>query len=569
MRRMLTSAHCVAGPQCHLSADRSGGTIPVHRNMGVAVKKWHALASAVVAITLVTSAVPQAGATAGASAKDGRTGRDATTGKALSPPEWRSPTAPRLLPRSKRIVGTRVVVSGHDLPASNLLEWRSDCANHLVGPNNLPDWWYRKGGKLGTHAIGWAHPTGNDESGPLVPIAAPASLSRLTVHLNSANGGTTGHGIVLYYDTRPAYANGVWLGVTNPFTETGAGWEAQPWRFDLASFTWTFIPNGGGATTAGGTATIQNFANNASGNGNGAYVGMAAGCDGGTFYVDDLEVTTNAESYTIDFEGAPTAVGLVRWVPKRSTWQGGKNDSAAIKYGGNLFLGGFAIGWGLDPERDGVFTTSNDYSVFDGTGTLRKKVYGSKKWVKVKTGSYGPGDPGFIDLAVFDATPSRRTLYRFDSAGSPVFDTGPSYQMVVNVKARVTASVAQRRIRVGQFVTLRGNLAPKNKGTTVQLQRKIGAKWKTLSQGKTGKKGTFTLRARARAAGRWTVRVRALAGKGNLGDTTRNKYVSISKPKPKPDDLDPDAQAPAATPTPPVTQSPPIGDHRRSYLRWS
>ena len=110
----------------------------------------------------------------------------------------------------------------------------------------------------------------------------------------------------------------------------------------------------------------------------------------------------------------------------------------------------------------------------------------------------------------------------------------------------------------------------------MRLERKVGGHWKTLTTGKTGRGGNFTVSARAAQPGKWKVRVEVPNGKGNLGDKTRSVNVKVKKRvPPPPDDTDvdqgnhvPDVYTPPVEhelPPGPAGPDPPRSDGRSGH----
>lgn len=207
----------------------------------------------------------------------------------------------------------------------------------------------------------------------------------------------------------------------------------------------------------------------------------------------------------------------------------------------------------------------SSWAYFRGTGTFYRKSYGSKKWKKVASATFPHNY-----YAAKRVKPKRRTVYRFDYGGSATIPASRSQQLVVKVRAGLTAKVQDRTLKQGQKVVVKGKVLPKTKGMKIRLQRKIGKKWRTIATTRTTRKGTYTVSKKTTSAGTWKVRVRVNSGKGLVGVKTKAlrkiKIAKVKAPKPVSTDVNsgsgnstrPDvgyvAPAPIRRPAPPPTR---------------
>ena len=104
-----------------------------------------------------------------------------------------------------------------------------------------------------------------------------------------------------------------------------------------------------------------------------------------------------------------------------------------------------------------------------------------------------------------------RTI-RVHYAGTPLIRSG-SADIVLLVRARATLSASRKRARNGQAVTFGGRfLAPRRyrSGKLVELQARVGRRWRTFATARTDATGQYTVRYRFKSTtGRVTYRFRA------------------------------------------------------------
>ena len=404
-------------------------------------------------------------------------------------------------PSPSAAVAATKVVQWHDLDSVGLQEYRGGCSAGFPGsPAATP--LGLKAGTLGSHSIGWQMPYGY-EVGALARIHHPESLSVFAGDVFIPSGSGSGNAVAFYYNTD--LAPGYWFGYRNiTFNQSGFG------TYSLAalSFSWTYIDST--SATPVGSNTIAGFTGGDPGQG--AYVGILAGCEGQPFYFDNLRVADNFDQTVYDFEGAPSG--------SRLQWS---TDGKKVK-GGNLAVGYGSKFWMLGDSYDAY--SGGDLT---GQGALLQKTYGSASWVPVGTGGYDPRH-----YAAFKVSPTRETSYWFATDGNDNYDSSASGTVTVRVGTGVSGRVNDLSLRPGQRAVITGKIKPGNRGTKVSLQRRTGG-WATVGTTRTGSGGRFSIGVTARQAGKLVLRLSVASNDGNLGTKTNSVTIEVSpKPKPKP-----------------------------------
>lgn len=385
-------------------------------------------------------------------------------------------------------------------------------------------------GAIGGYGQGWDFAQSGNMAGPIAYWPNAENLNLIEFDLYSPNT-ATGYGFAIIYA-----AQGRYEGFTSQITNNG-GW-GPAWQINPASvnFTWTFYPANGGAASSGGTDTIVGRAVN----GNPIRVGVMMGCNGNPYYIDNLILGGGGNTTTYNFERRGAMAHMEWSTDNKKVIEGSR---LVTKYGQTFWMLGHSHGH-----------SAAGAEWYDGLGTLWVKNYGSSQWVKA-----GAGEFYDIYYASFRRTATKRAQYFFSTTGSSVFHPSNSGIVTVEVNARVRSKVIDKKVRVGQKITVKGAITPGNKGVKLTLQRKVGKKWKKIGTAKTKGGGKFKISGKATKKGTWTVRVKVASGKGNLGTTTNSAKVKVT-PKPNPPS---DGAAPVNTaPETQVTYTAPTADDR-------
>src|SRR6476661_3149851 len=91
--------------------------------------------------------------------------------------------------------------------------------------------------------------------------------------------------------------------------------------------------------------------------------------------------------------------------------------------------------------------------------------------------------------------------------------------------------ISSTRVTVGSVTTMSGTVTRGTTARTVVLQRYTSGAWRSTTTQVRTSTGRFSLRVPTTAAGRFTYRLKALAGGGRVAVTTRSVVVAVA-PKP-------------------------------------
>jgi hypothetical protein len=404
-----------------------------------------------------------------------------------------------------------VEVPGHaGLAGAGLWYIAQRCDNPAANPDSqYIETPAKDGGVRGTHALGWKFPTMGNEIGALGYTPSPSTLTLLESYIKGVNSpGLEGHAVAIFDDTAGNFTGGRWVGRSSQFALNSAGWV----RVNAGTTTMEWRHYTGGIQDGGPlTGTVAQFAT-ARGNGSGAYVGFAMGCNAEQFFMDALTVGNAGNSVTYDYEGLPTGSRLLWWAGRKV-----HNDDVEVGYGSRFFM--------LGDSYD-----ANGFIV--GQGTFFEKRYGRGSFVPVKTARFD-----LDSYAAYLVSPKRQTTYWFANDGSDAHEGSAADTITVKVFAGVSGRLLDDTLRPGQRAVVTGRLKPGNRGVKVSLQRKLGG-WKTVATTRSRGGGAFDVGVKARAPGKMVLRLSIAKGKGNLGTKTNSVTVTV-KPRPRPDPPDP------------------------------
>ena len=434
---------------------------------------------------------------------------------------------------------TTKTVRGHDytirdFSSPGLTFWDSACGDPLVYNPNRVYVSYRRGGAAGTtQAIGWG--SRNDktggEFGVLARVPDPATLTTLNAAVDAAGNGRGDLQAFL------RGSDGWYVGDVGLIANVN-GWGEWD-NLATVSLGWRYQKDDGTITDFSATGTIQEIAT-AHPEVTFARVGLLFGCNGEQYDIDDLRIGTAAGLTTYDFQGLGRSTAHVSaWIPAKRKWLRDA-QSGWLDYGGAAYVGGDAT---LDRTGNYYF----DY------GRLFMRRYGSSDWKPAGK------ERLFTEktYAVYKVRPTRRTAYRFATAGIAA-DESVSKAFVIDVRARLRAHADRGKVQQGQRIDVTGSYAPRNKGVRVALERKSGARWHTIARDRTSPRATFGFHPRASSVGKWVLRVVAANGGGNLGNQTGRFVVQVT---PKPDPPAPcGAACDTSTPDPASTGTAPPDD---------
>ena len=435
---------------------------------------------------------------------------------------------------------SKVTVHGQDLADAGLRYNSGSCSSWATDPinNGVSDVYalYKKPGLIGQRAIGWQFgPSGGatgTEAGPLAPVNSPAKLSNVRFSGYMRSPDPQAGLFTAYLAPDGDFGDGYYAGSSGYLSTTASGWSTWS-HLETLDLTW-YHWNGGGFDAGSTVTTIKALARSA-GNAATAYVGPELGCDGKSWYVDDLRVSTGRTTRTYDFEGARTGSVLGGWhklsdPPRKVVW-------GLKHFVRDYSESDWVVGYGGYYDD---LTNGAPFTYFRGPGTLFAKPYGSKRFHKVATKTFTVKGVAAFKLKHL----TRHTDYYFSYPGNTARSPSRSQTMSVDVRAEVHGHLLNKSVFRGARLAVAGQRLPGDAGAKVLLQRKVRGHWRTIGSSRTHRHGNFRVGARAGSLGIWNLRLSVPGAKGDLGNQTGAFAVRIKK-------------RPAPPPPPPVITSPP------------
>ena len=455
-----------------------------------------------------------------------------------------------LSPSAAQAATSTVTVNGFDYPGG-LAPLTESCTS---GTPPQPTALYRKGGKRGTHAIGlsFGGATGY-ESGVQAKVATPRSLTSIsfaTYHPLGPDADTAADGhFAAYYDpSGNNFANGYYFAYRG-LDSTVTGWGTWS-NLAAANLSWSYW-NGASTSTGAYTGTLKQLADSKGTNGSGAWVGFEFGCNGRDYYLDDFRITTGASTKIYDFEGIRTRAYLSTPPTHHSRRAVRDVTKVTLTQGQGHWLWGDALGYGDTVVAPAWLT---------GTASLYAKPYGASSFKKTRSGGYSD-----TTWATWVVRAKKNVKYQVRTSSSNQQEAAVSKTLSISVKRRIKARLADNVVRRGNTVKVTGQLFPGDRGVTVTLQRKAGAKWKAMGKAKSGARGKYTVRAKATQIGKSKLRMLVGNAKGNLGNRSPAMNLTVKKPPPRPA---PEPQTPAQVENPvPTTHIPSDEIKARALIR--
>ncbi|TWG95009.1 hypothetical protein L615_005000000300 [Nocardioides sp. J9] len=426
-----------------------------------------------------------------------------------------------------RAANSTTVVNGFDYPSSLTyieLGCETPSASEVYAL-------YRRGGARGTHATGFRFEAADTMAGALGRVSSPSTLHTATVRLYFPDPGDNDTVADGYFVVRYTLSGGEafvgYHGLTAP--GPGGAWVTSK---NLATVQLGWVRESDGEFL--GYNTVAGFTQGTVGT---AQAGVAFGCDGRDYYIDDLRLSSAAGTSSWDFEGARSR----SYISATPTHHSERLERDIIRlrlvHGQDHHLLGDSAG-----VPDGV--VGNAYIA--GTARLHARGWNKASFRRIGTASYTA-----TTYAHFRIKPSRQTRYQVRTVPtSPTFENSSSKILLVTVQRRVRSRVADTRIRRGQRIVVSGHVLPRDRGVGVTLQRRVNGTWRAVGRATTGRSGGYVVGVRARSVGKWVVRVKVASAKGNVGNVSRPRTVRVTPPPPKP--------SPAPAPVTPVVDTTPI-----------
>lgn len=394
-------------------------------------------------------------------------------------------------------------VDGNRLAASGLVRVVQGCVDADAEPSIPPTFLITRGpgtAPLGDYSSGWQVTGSQFAAGSAARMASPTTLSRLRIAVNSPGGETEGIAVATYF---PPADDGYWVGSV-PLAATTQGWRTV----DAANrfFSWNhYSPTG----TLDGSAVADTIAGHAAthgGDGEGAELGFAFGCNGARFFVDRLEITSDDDALVFDYGGLRTRAELRMGsrTPDRTTITVGET----VDLTGRLF------------EK----YTDDQLS---GTLRLQRKPLDGGRWTTFRRDTVNRRT-----AAAFPVKPTSNTAYRILYPGTATrFEGDVTQAVAVTVRMRATASFADPTITRGTRYAAVGRVYP-GKRAAVKLQRSVDGQWRTVRQGTTTTSGGFRLEGTAQETGTSYWRVRVDGGETNADAVSPTFKLTVTAPPP-------------------------------------
>ncbi|MBA8804496.1 hypothetical protein FB382_002787 [Nocardioides ginsengisegetis] len=362
----------------------------------------------------------------------------------------------------------------------------------------------------------------------MLHVQDPTSLKSLRVSVYSTDAGVQGQGVVTY--VQPGL-DGVWRGKVFVPAQASQGWRVV--NAAGLTYQWRHYTDGVADQDAANQG-IAGFITAHGGDGSGAWLGFAYGCDGNPFYLDGLQVETAKSSKTYDFEAFATSTKFEndKKTPKKITIIAGKR----------------------------LPLTAELRKRFEGTGMagqlkIQSRKLSEKKWGTVarpKVGSSGNYD--------FKVRPFVSSALKLSYAGTTAYEAS-SRLLTILVRPFVTGGFVNATVTKGHSFTLRGRILPaRHAGIT--LQRWAGTHWVSIKKGSTGNDGRYSIGAVSTKVGRSYWRITVAPGGGNIaGKSPWQKLKTVAPPTggggtpppPPPSDDPPPPPADDPPPPPPPT----------------
>ncbi|MEV7430530.1 hypothetical protein AB0N29_13005 [Nocardioides sp. NPDC092400] len=394
-------------------------------------------------------------------------------------------------------------VDGDHLQAAGLRLAVRDCVDPGKAPGKRPAFRAtRNKPSVGRASVGWIPSGTGFGAGPTGFLAKPSELRTMAIRVRSTAAQSQGVGTITY---QPPEDDGYWVGTTDLITDLNQD-DKPDWRtIDAAdrAFSWRHYTKDGVEDGTSFALDIPSFVALRGGDGEGAYLGFAFGCDGNRFDLDRLQLQADGAAKVYDFEAIRT----------RATLQRGTSQDRTVR-----------VVYGAKVNLVGKVRESLGGKGVAGVVKISAKGPGDKKFRKVVKKRVGVG--GAVRKTV---RPSKNTVYRISFPGSTKHEPSRSTLKVL-VAPNVTGSLAKRTVVQGSRLSMRGRSLPARRAA-IRLQKYTGGKWRTVTRGATARNGRYAISAPASRTGRSFWRVWVAGGAGNTwGASVSRKLVTVAPP---------------------------------------
>jgi hypothetical protein len=427
-------------------------------------------------------------------------------------------TVTALHPPPAGAAAAATVVTSHNLNVAGLRQFRDQCSAINPNPAQAAPLSLRSG-SVGTHSIGWQFAIPDYEVGALAPVFHPASLSTVLLDVYSPTAHARGHAVAFYYDNTPGFTAGYWVGFRS-LTQNASGWSTLS-TGSLTLF-WEYYEGNTLLAWYDDPWTIAQLAGFRGGDGRGAYVGVALGCDQEAFYVDNLRTADAFDQKTYDFEGVPSGSGL-GWLGINKK---GKKE---------VYFRDVSVWYGMPIKLLGLGWDQPATAIYPGTGSFYAKSRGDSSFRRVHGEGFDPAH-----FADFKTTPKEQTTYLFTSDGTDVYEaTNGSNAVNVFVLARLNARINDLSLKPGQRAVLSGRIGPGDRGTKVTLERRVGNRWTSAATTRTGGGGAFSVSTKATKVGKMVLRLKVAPPRRGIAGAVSTWVTVTVTPRPKPNPPNP------------------------------
>lgn len=400
-----------------------------------------------------------------------------------------------LLPATPAVADNTVVVYGLAFPSSSAGVAAVDCSNSFSPLNSAPQLGIDRGPETppaGTRSMRFSFPGGPAAGGLYADAANMSATTVVGVSLHT-NATATGAAYAVYQAPADNGTNLYWQGRVE-LSQPPGGWRTVD--VGGATYSWgKYNTTTGQLVAGGGTGTVAAFTA-ANGNGDGYFV-LGFGCNTQTVNLDAFRIGSPGSVTTYDLEAQKTKIAIS--APTVTT------AGTAVTVRGRL---------------QAIPTNDMEHQEV----RLEAKAYGSSTYKFV--GSDFSDASGRVSVTI---KPTKQTSYRWRFLGIDSSLGSLSAPGLVRVKTAVSATVADRTLRLGQRLVVTGKTTPAKPGFRATLWRAAPGGKVKVGSALISASGAYRVTATVRKTGRWTVWVTVPAATGNLAGTSAKRTLTVSR----------------------------------------
>jgi hypothetical protein len=436
-------------------------------------------------------------------------------------------------------------IRGYPAGQAGLGVWLDPCVSGDSPPvdhESAGNWRFlieRKPASQGLRYIGFKPTEQQYEMGVSTFVSDPASVRRLAISAFAKSGSISGDATISFYPDDGT----VWVG-QSPIRIDAHQADLEA---DGLSFEWRHYSDGAYVESAPDNS-IGSFIGSHGGNQGGARLGFEFGCNGNTFYFDELKVTTESVARAFDFEGYKSRVAFRAKSPTQFC------QVSALQYPNKV-----------------TFSTKAQFK--DEAGHWRAARENLLMW-NSSAGEYGrtlhPRDWASSSLKLRE-----NTRFYIDFTGSDPIERSYSEPLYFRVFPKISLSSSVHRVSAGQPMRFSGQINPSLKfpyKILVATYKKKGwGPYQVAARGVTSSSGKLKDTV-ARAPGSYRVTIMTsdkhgvtstVARSGLNFVVTKPHHHDSHQPSPSPDPPS-SPETPTEPPAPPSDPPPPEPGHRAS-----